>query len=275
MKKLLFGAVLITFTLTTFGMNKENESGSSNNASDEDWKLVWSDEFNYSGLPDSAKWKYDVGGHGWGNNELQYYTGKRIENAYVKDGLLVIDARREDYEGKNYTSARLLSKEGWTYGKFEVSARLPEGRGTWPAVWMLPDEWNLGNGGWPDNGEIDIMEHVGFNPNFIHGSVHCRAYYWRAGTQKTDTVKLDDVFNTFHVYALEWNADSMSISVDGNKYFTFVNEKDGWEKWPFDKDFHFVLNVAVGGDWGGTKGVDESIWPQQMKIDYVRVYKKE
>lgn len=273
MKKLLFSVVLTVFSLTAFCADNENTDNK--NIPADDWKLVWSDEFNYSGLPDSSKWGYDVGGHGWGNNELQYYTNKRIENAYVKDDLLVIDARKEDYEGKQYTSARLLSKEGWTYGKFEIRARLPEGRGTWPAIWMLPDEWNLGDGGWPDNGEIDIMEHVGFNPNFVHGSVHCRAYYWRAGTQKTDTVKLDDVFNTFHVYALEWNADSMSIFVDGNKYFTFVNEKDGWEKWPFDKDFHFVLNVAVGGDWGGAKGVDESIWPQQMEIDYIRVYKKE
>jgi beta-glucanase (GH16 family) len=270
MKTILLG--LIVLASSVYANVNQNEKSTK---AEDGWKLVWSDEFNYTGLPDSTKWKYDVGGHGWGNNELQYYTEKRKENAYVQDGNLIIEARKEDYEGKNYSSARLLSKEGWTYGKFEIRARLPQGRGTWPAIWMLPDEWNLGSGGWPDNGEIDIMEHVGYRPNYIHGSVHCKAYYWRIGTQKTDTLYIPGVMDDFHTYALEWNADSLSIFADGEKYLTFANEKEGWEKWPFFKNFHYVLNIAVGGDWGGAEGVDESIWPQQMEIDYIRVYTKE
>src|SRR5687767_13536029 len=135
------------------------------------WKLVWSDDFEYSGLPDSTKWNYDVGGHGWGNKELQFYTNKRTENARVENGMLIIEARREAWEGKDYTSARLVSKGkgDWQYGRIEVKARIPRGRGTWPAIWMLASTTPLK---WPDDGEIDIMEHVGYNQGYIHGSVH-------------------------------------------------------------------------------------------------------
>jgi beta-glucanase (GH16 family) len=148
------------------------------------WQLVWSDEFNYSGLPDRSKWGYDVGGHGWGNKELQYYTERRKENARVENGHLIIEARRDGSESNEYTSARLVSKGkgDWTYGRFEVRAKLPSGRGTWPAIWMLPSVKSYGGGGWPDNGEIDIMEHVGFDPNVIHGSAHTSllSFYWNA-----------------------------------------------------------------------------------------------
>jgi beta-glucanase (GH16 family) len=235
------------------------------------WKLVWSDEFNYNGLPDSSKWNYDVGGHGWGNNEAQYYTKNRKENARVENGHLIIEAIREPYEGKSYTSARLVTKGkgDWQYGKIEVKARLPIGLGTWPAIWMLGSTNPLK---WPDDGEIDIMEHVGFDPGKIHASVHCKKYYHSIGTQKTANIMAPDFNEKFHTYAVEWNKENVKIFLDGKEYFSFSNEHSGYEAWPFDNKMHLLLNIAVGGNWGGMKGVDEKIWPQKMEIDYVRVY---
>ncbi|HVZ57230.1 MAG TPA: glycoside hydrolase family 16 protein [Chitinophagaceae bacterium] len=237
------------------------------------YRLVWHDEFNYRGLPDSTKWNYDTGGHGWGNHELEYYTARRLENARVDHGLLTIEARKEDYQGMHYTSARLVTKgkADWQYGKIEVRAKLPKGRGTWPAIWMLGSTTPLR---WPDDGEIDIMEHVGFHPGFIHGSIHCKKYYHSIGTQKTDTIQVPDCSDAFHVYGLEWDKDTVRISVDGKVYFRFGNEHSGYAGWPFDNKMHLLLNVAVGGDWGGQKGVDDSIWPQKMEIDYVRVWQR-
>jgi len=269
--------MIYSFSISIFGCKSE-ESPTDSNGTDtpKGWNIVWSDEFKYTGLPDSTKWTYDVGGHGWGNGEEQYYTSKRLKNARVEDDLLIIEAHKESMQGNDYTSCRLVSTGAgnWTYGRFEVRARLPHGVGTWPAIWMLPTVWNYGNGGWPDNGEIDIMEHVGYNPGVVHGSIHCKSYYHSIGTQKTGTIPVPDAQNAYHVYALEWNADTISVFVDSNKYFTFVNEKLGWEKWPFDKDFHFILNIAVGGGWGGQQGIDDNIFPQQMEVDYVRVYRK-
>ncbi len=255
---------------------KNNSTEPSNKEDTSNWNLIWSDEFDYSGLPDSTKWGYDVGGSGWGNNELQYYTLKRDSNARVEKGNLVIEARKEVVGSNYYTSARLISQlaGNWTYGRIEVRAKLPRGKGTWPAIWMLPSNWTYGNGGWPDNGEIDIMEHVGYDPGVIHGSIHTNKYYWRINTQKTKTIKIPDVQDEFHIYALEWYADSLSIFIDSLKYFTFNNEHTGWEVWPFNKNFHLILNIAIGGDWGGAQGVDNSIFPQQMLVDYVRVYKQ-
>jgi len=236
------------------------------------FQLVWSDEFEYTGLPDSTKWNYDVGGHGWGNNEFQFYTYKRPENARVENGHLIIEARREMWEGKEYTSARLISKGkgDWQYGKIEVRAKLPKGLGTWPAIWMLGSATPLK---WPDDGEIDIMEHVGFDQGRVHGSVHCKKYHHSIGTQKTANVLIPDCSEKFHVYGVEWDADSVKVSADGNIYFRFGNEKSGYEAWPFDNKMHLLLNIAVGGNWGGQKGVDTAIWPQRMEVDYVRVYK--
>ena len=240
-------------------------------AQQKNWKLVWSDEFDYSGLPDSTKWTAETGGNGWGNNELQYYTAGRKENARVENGLLTIEARKENWKGKSYTSARLITKNkgDWQYGKIEVKAKLPKGRGTWPAIWMLASVPDLR---WPDDGEIDIMEHVGFNQGFIHGSIHCKKYYHVINTQKTDTIEVKDCSENFHVYSVEWNKESVKIAVDGNEFFTFTNEHTGYDAWPFDNKMFLLLNIAVGGNWGGQKGVDEKIWPQKMEIDYVRVY---
>lgn len=234
-------------------------------------KLVWSDEFNYQGLPDPSKWNYDTGGHGWGNHELQNYTYKKLNNARVENGKLVIEARKE-MRGKNaYSSSRLVTKGkgDWTYGHIDVRARLPKGRGTWPAIWMLGSATPLK---WPDDGEIDIMEHVGYNHGVIHASVHCKKYYHSIGTQKTGNIEVPDCSEAFHVYSLDWDAETITVLIDDKPYFTFKNEHSDRTAWPFDKPFHLLLNIAVGGDWGGQKGVDETIFPRRMEIDYVRVY---
>jgi len=240
-------------------------------AQKQEYKLVWSDEFNYNGIPDTTKWTGEIGGHGWGNNELQYYTSKRVENARVENGMLTIEARKENMEGMKYTSARLITrgKGDWQYGKIEVRAKLPKGLGTWPAIWMLASTKPLK---WPDDGELDIMEHVGYNHGFVHASVHTKKYNHVIGTQRTDTIYVADVSENFHVYATEWTKDSVKVFLDGKQFFSFSNEKSGYEAWPFDNKLFLLLNIAVGGNWGGQKGVDENIWPQKMEVDYVRVY---
>ena len=241
-----------------------------------DYELVWSDEFNYTGLPDSKKWSYDTDGNasGWGNNEAQFYTSARLKNAEVKDGILHINAIKEDFEGKKYTSARLVTrtKGDWLYGKVEVRAKLPDGRGIWPAIWMLPTDWNYG--GWPASGEIDIMENVGYDPFVIVASAHTQAYNHVQGTQKSGTINIPDCYTEFHNYILEWEANEYRVYVDSKLFFTFRNEKTGFQAWPFDKRFHLLLNVAVGGNWGGVKGIDDSIFPRTMLVDYVRVYQR-
>ncbi len=241
------------------------------------WRQVWADEFDRPGRPDPAKWSYEVGGHGWGNRELQYYTEARRENARVENGLLIIEARREPFQGKSYTSARLTSRQAWTRGRIEVRAKVPRGRGTWPAIWMLPLTGTYGNGGWPDNGEIDIMEHVGFDPGVIHAAVHTRAYNHVDRTQRSARTTVDTAQEQFHDYILQWTRRGITVSVDRIRYFTFDDERlknprADWRHWPFDRDFRILLNIAVGGNWGGQKGVDDSIWPQRLEIDYVRVF---
>jgi beta-glucanase (GH16 family) len=246
-----------------------------------EWTLVWADEFDYTGLPDSTRWGYDVGGHGWGNQELQFYTERRPENARVEGGRLIIEARRDGWEGHEYTSARLVTKGkgDWTYGRFEARAKLPSGRGTWPAIWMLASQRSYGEAYWPDNGEIDIMEHVGWDPDMVHSSVHTRAYYHSIGTQRTDTIQVPTARTEFHLYAVEWTPEEIRAYVDDQHYFTFRNERltdpaADYKEWPFDHPFHLLLNIAVGGSWGGVRGVDPTIWPQRMEIDYVRVYRR-
>ena len=235
-------------------------------------KLVWADEFNRTGLPDSSKWGYAVGGSGWGNNELQYYTSERKENAWVENGHLIISARKENYKEKQYSSARMITKGrgDWKYGRVEVKARLPKGRGIWPAIWMLPTK--SAYGGWPKSGEIDIMEFVGYMPDSLFGSIHTGLYNHTIGTQRTKGIVLKDLSTTFHVYAIEWTEEKISFLIDGKQYYEFKNEHTGPGAWPFDQEFHLILNIAVGGNWGGKYGVDDSIFPQTMEVDYVRVY---
>lgn len=256
------------------GCSGEQTPQPSNEAKAAEWTLIWSDEFETPGLPDPEKWAYDVGGHGWGNKESQFYTEGRLENARIEDGSLVIEARREPYEGSAYTSARLVTRgrASWTYGRFEIRARLPEGFGTWPAIWMLPVDWNVGSGHWPDVGEIDIMEHVGHDPGVVHASAHSKTYQWQIGTQKTGTIEVPDASEAFHQYALEWSASEIRAYVDGTLFFSYQNEGDGWESWPYQRDYYLLLNIAVGGEWGAVKGIDAEAFPQRLVIDYVRVY---
>ena len=239
-----------------------------------DWTLVWSDEFDYTGLPDSTRWTYAVGGHGWGNNELQYYTHRRAKNAYVSDGILRITAHHEPYEGRTFTSTRLTSRGlgDWMYGRFEISARVPSAQGTWPAIWLMPSDWTFPMGGWPDVGEIDIMEHVGHDPGGIHSSTHTRMYNWQAGTQKTGVVRVPTAMEAFHTYILEWSADSIRTFVDDRPIFTYAKEDTSLGAWPFNKPFSIIMNVAVGGAWGGA--VDTTAFPQSLEVDYVRVYQR-
>lgn len=187
--------------------------------------------------------------------------------------MLTNTARKEEQAGHDYTSARLVSKGkgDFLYGRVEVRAKLPSGRGTWPAIWMLPTDWAYG--GWPHSGEIDIMEQVGFDPDVIHFSAHTGAYYHLIGTQKTATKRIADATSAFHRYRVDWTPDMIRGYIDDVPMFAFANEHNGPEVWPFDKRFHLILNVAVGGFWGGQKGIDDAIFPASMQVDYVRVYR--
>jgi beta-glucanase (GH16 family) len=238
------------------------------------WKLVWSDEFNYTGLPDSTKWSYDTGGNGWGNKELEYYTRADTSNAVVRDGHLYLTARKESRGDNQYTSARLVTKGmgDWLYGRIEVRAKLPAGRGLWPAIWMLSTDWKYG--GWPASGEIDIMENVGFKPDSVFGSVHTKRFNHVIHTGFTKGLYISDPYTEFHIYAIEWSPVAIRFFVDNKEYSVFHNSGNGFEEWPFDRRFHLLLNVAVGGGWGGQKGVDDSIFPRSMVVDYVRVYQQ-
>ncbi|MDQ1096002.1 MULTISPECIES: glycoside hydrolase family 16 protein [Chryseobacterium] len=233
-------------------------------------RLIWNDEFSGIGLPDSTKWNYDVGGHGYGNNEAQFYTKNRLENARVENGKLIIEARKEQWKDNKYTSARLLTKGKFSfqYGTVEVKAKLPKGRGTWPAIWMMSE----GMKKWPDDGELDIMEHVGYHQGYIHASVHTKKYNHIIGTQKTDTLIVKDASEKFHVYKAVWTPEKIDVYVDKQKYFTYENNEKTYESWPFDQPYFIILNLAIGGFWGGKEGIDDRIFPQKFEIDYVRVY---
>ena len=253
------------------------------------WKLAWADEFDKPGLPDPAKWGYETGFVR--NNEAQFYTRERGENARVENGMLIIEARKEHYrnpdfntnnpagsrrraEFAEYTSASLNTrgKASWTHGRIEVRAKLPAGRGTWPAIWMLGT--NHRQVGWPACGEIDIMEEVGFDPGVIQAHIHTAKYNHVRGTSKGASVTIPDAAAAFHVYAVEWDKDHMDFFVDDRKYFAYQNEGSGTEAWPFDQDQYVLLNLAIGGSWGGAKGIDDAIFPQRFCIGYVRVYQK-
>jgi beta-glucanase (GH16 family) len=215
-----------------------------------------------------------TGSNGWGNQELQYYTKDSLNNARVENGTLIITARKEKIGQCNYTSARLVTKNkgDWLYGRFEIAAKLPIGRGLWPAIWMLPTDWAYGD--WPKSGELDIMENVGFDPYLVHFNIHTEAYNHSIGTNKGASATLDDPHTKFNVYALEWDTNSVVFFANDKKIFTFNNEKTGYKTWPFDKRFHLLLNIAVGGSWGGQQGVDDAIFPKEMVIDYVRVFER-
>jgi len=278
MKNILIPLFLGTLLLL-FSCKQKIDSKSSNDVaskSQSKYQLIWHDEFDVTGLPDSTKWNYDTEGNasGWGNSEAQYYTTARKENAWVENGILNIKARREMFQGKAYTSARLHSKTAWLYGKIEVRAKLPNGRGTWPAIWMMPEGWSFHDGNWPNIGEIDIMEHVGHDLGVIHASAHSKDYQWQKGTQKTATIRIPDVAENFHSYIWEWTPNTMRAYVDDQLYFEYKNEGLGISKWPYIKPFYLILNVAIGGAWGSVEGIDTKAFPQSMQVDYVRIYQK-
>lgn len=258
---------------------------------DDDWLMIWNDEFEYSGAPNEDKWNYDIWPAKKVNDEDQTYTDK-LKNVRVENGLLVIEAHRENYNNAKFTSGRIhtAGKADLFYGRVEVKAKLPAGQGTWPAIWMLPSDpfryaegcdkgtdWqgNDNCSAWPNSGEIDIMEHVGYDMNRVHGTVHTKAYYWVNGEQRKSSVSADNVDQEFHIYAMQWSPDRIDVFYDDSLYFTYLNQGQGWEAWPYDHPFHLILNVAVGGGWGGAGGpTDEKAFPTKMLVDYVRMYKR-
>jgi len=239
------------------------------------WKfestVLWEENFNYTGVPDTTKWGYDIGGNGWGNNELQYYTSSG--NAMVESGTLKITAKKENFSGRAYTSARMVSrnKADWLYGRIEVKAKLPRGRGSWPAIWMLPTDWSYGN--WPNSGEIDIMEHVGYDQNRVHFTIHTQAYNHMIGTQRSQNRIIPTASDEFHLYRVDWASYGIRGYFDNELMFEFVNPGGGYTYWPFDQKFHLLLNIAVGGNWGGLQGVDDTIFPITLEIDHIKYYK--
>lgn len=249
----------------------------------ENWELLWSDEFNDEEL-DLTKWNKLNWKPGWVNNELQAYTD-RDTNIFLENGHLVLQGNIEpgysgtDYVGNNYvadyTSGRVNTddKISTTYGRFDIKAKLPAGKGSWPAIWMLGE--SISSIGWPQCGEIDIMEHVGYDQGLVHGSIHTQNYNHMYGTQKSGSKYVDDVTDAFHVYSLEWSPFYLRYLIDNEPFFFVYNDSNGdFGKWPFNDPHYLILNLAIGGDWGGVQGVSASAFPMKMYIDYVRVYKK-
>lgn len=260
----------IIFTISLIAAVCVSVSCSSNTVSNvpAGMTLVWADEFDTNGVPDKSKWDYSLGGNGWGNGEVQTYT-KDEKNVFVKNGKLNITAIKDK---ELWTSTRIKTqyKAEWTYCYIEIRAKLPKGVGTWPAIWMLPSYDKYGN--WPRSGEIDIMEHVGYDQNVIHTTVHTGAYNHRINTQKGYHSKIKSVSDRFIVYAVEWRPDYIQWYVDGKPYYRFDNEKKTVLEWPFDIPYYLIMNLAIGGSWGGKEGIDPNMKSVTMQIDYVRVY---
>ncbi|MFL6724910.1 MAG: family 16 glycosylhydrolase [Sphingomicrobium sp.] len=242
-------------------------------------RLVWRDEFDGTGL-DLRKWQYDTARNkeGWYNGERQYYSLGRRKNLRVANGRLTIAAQHEkldptrfpDWGGQDYTSARIFSKgSGWIYGFYEVRAKLPCARGTWPAIWMLPVEMKK----WPDDGEIDIMEQVGAEPNLIYATLHTKLFNHVLKTQRSAQKLVPTSCSAFHVYQLDWRPGSIIIGIDGRGVLRVLNDQPGGQgAWPFNTAFKMILNLAIGGDWAGAKGIADDAMPQRMEVDYVRVW---
>ena len=235
--------------------------------------LVWSDEFDASEV-NTDNWTFETGATGWGNNELQDYTDGG--NAEIADEKLVITARKvnESKTPGSYTSSRMvtLDKHDFLYGRMEIRAKLPSGTGIWPAIWMLGS--NITEVSWPACGEIDIMEYVGYQPNTVHSTVHTPAGYGADG--KGNSTSLPTAEEEFHNYGIIWTEQFIRFYIDdpANVRFTYAPSQKNEDKWPFDKPQFFILNIAVGGNWGGAQGIDNSIFPQEMEVDYVRVYQE-
>ena len=246
------------------------------------WELVWADEFDSEEI-DGSKWNKLRWRPGWVNNEQQAYTDRDI-NLYLDDGNLVIQSLIEpgyygtDYTGttynSDYTSGRMNTddKVSWTYGRYDIRAKLPKGKGSWPAIWMLGE--NISTVGWPNCGEIDIVEHVGFDDGRIHASIHTEDYNHMNNTQKSGSTFIETATDSFHIYSLEWSPTYLRYLIDNESYFFVYNGSNGdVAKWPFDEPQYIIMNLAIGGDWGAIQGIDPSAFPMKMLVDYVRVYK--
>jgi beta-glucanase (GH16 family) len=237
-------------------------------AEKKDWDLIWSEEFDYTGSPAIETWAYETGYIR--NHELQNYT-EELENVRVEDGLCIITARLIGEDSITSASINTLGKQDFFYGRIEVRAQIPSALGTWPAIWMLGI--NRSELGWPACGEIDIMEHVGYDPDRIHANIHTKAYNHSIGTNKGNQIEVTDPWADFHIYAVEWFEDHMDFFMDDSLYFSFENDMAmNNDTWPFDKAHYLLLNLAYGGSWGGNEGVDKSALPVEYKIDYVRYY---
>lgn len=266
----------------------DNESNGQTPSNADKYELIWADEFDYTGKPDPSKWNYEIGQHR--NHEKQYYTDS-LKNVRVENGNLIIEGHKTKFPNPNfvsksdtdwkrnqeyleYTSGSINTKDlaEWKYGKIAVKAKLPKGVGQWPAIWMLGK--NIDQVGWPKSGEIDIMEQVGYEPDVVHGTVHTEAYNHTKDTQKGKTVPIDQPYDEFHEYSIEWTPEKIDFLLDGKVYFVFTNDHKSENEWPFDQPFYLKLNIAIGGDWGGINGIDDSAFPQKMTVDYVRVYRK-
>lgn len=255
------------------------------NARELKWQLVWSDEFNYNGLPDPTKWSYEEGFVR--NHEMQYYTQARKENARVENGMLVIEAKKENFQNSRhqansdkwqrqrqfatYTSASLttLNKASWKYGRIEVRAKLPYGKGVWPAIWTLGDNCLIV--GWPHCGEIDIMEFFGKNPHEIQANMHYAVNNTHVWNGKK--LQFSQPVRDFHIYAIEWYSDRIDFFFDGTRYYRFIIDSAGKDlENPFHQPHYLLINFALGRIWGGA--IDDAVLPQKYLIDYVRVYKR-
>ncbi len=237
----------------------------------EGYTLVWHDEFD-GDLIDEDNWTYDLGGWGWGNGEAQNYTD-RPENARLEDGLLIIEARQERYEDSYYTSARLKTEglQEFQYGRIEARIKVPAGRGLWPAFWMLGS--NFEEVGWPECGEIDIMEYIGKEPDLIMGTIHGPGYSGALGLSKWNRQEYD-IADEFHTYAIEWDEEQITWFFDDEEYSTYSRSDVGEREWPFDQPFFIILNLAVGGQLPGPVGLD-TVFPAQVLVDYVRVFQQD
>lgn len=274
------------------------------------WRLVWADEFDVDGPPNPQNWTYDLGAGGWGNQEIQTYTDS-LDNARVEDGRLIIEVHRDTEESRaSYTSARILTRglHSWQYGRIEFRARLPRTTGTWSAVWMLSENAIFPGAFWPDNGEIDILEHVGYEedplyhaargfvPDNVHSTLHTQMRNHISSSGIGGKTRVPDATEAFNTYAINWFEDRMEFEVNGEVYMTIRKEDhiprrnppdELWPYWPFDQPFHLILNIAVGGMWGGVfnnsfypdsspygpLGIDhQGEWPQRMEVEYVRVF---
>jgi beta-glucanase (GH16 family) len=252
------------------------------------WVPLWSDEFDDDTL-DAGKWGIEVWPPGKVNREDQAYTD-RDKNVRIENGKLILEAHLEAYDGAAYTSGRIdaRGKGDFLYGRVDIRARIPTGQGTWSALWMLPkdpfryastcdpgDDWqDWSCDAWPNSGEIDIMEHVGYDMGNVHGTVHNRAYYTKNSQQRKGSVEVPDIDKAFHIYSMDWDPEYIRIYVDGSLYFSYFRENAGWQAWPYDHPYHPILNLAIGGWWGRAGGpVDDRIFPVRMEIDYVRVFK--